>query len=177
MIENFKILNGDISLIKIIMILYLIVFTNTITMKFSNKILNNINQNILLKHIVGLITISIILSLLYNLEGKDLIMYSIIIYVVFLLSTKIPTNFVIIFIIILSGLYFFNYFNDKKIIQINNDSSVNDDLKNNIIQNKKNFNKNITLFTLFIVIGGSLLYENKKINQYGGKFTLNQFLN
>ncbi len=92
MIENLKIFNGDISIVKILMILYLIVFTNTLTVKFSEKLLYKINENIILKHIIGLITISIVLSLLYSLEGKDLILYSILIYFVFLLSTKMSSN-------------------------------------------------------------------------------------
>ena len=107
MIENLKFLNGDISIVKILMILYLIVFTNTLTVKFSEKLLYKINQNVILKHIVGLITIGVVLSLLYSLEGKDLILYSLLIYFAFLLSTKMSSDLLIIAIVILSGLYFF----------------------------------------------------------------------
>lgn len=177
MIENLKFLNGDISIVKILMILYLIVFTNTLTVKFSEKLLYKINENIILKHIIGLITIGIILSLIYSLEGKDLILYSILIYFVFLLSTKMSSDLLIIAIVVLAGLYFFDYFNDKKINQIQNDNNVSNNTKNNIIINKKNNKRNITLMTLFIVVCGSLIYENKKVGQYGGSFCLDKFLN
>lgn len=177
MIENLKFLNGDISILKILMILYLIVFTNTLTVKFGEKLLYKINENIILKHIVGLITIGIILSLIYSLEGKDLILYSILIYFVFLLSTKMSSDLLIIAIVVLAGLYFFDYFNDKKINQINNDNNLSNEIKNNIIVNKKNNKRNITLMTLFVVVCGSLIYENKKVGQYGGSFSLNKFLN
>lgn len=177
MIENLKILNGDISIVKILMILYLIIFTNILTVKFSEKLLYKINENIILKHIIGLITISIILSLLYSLEGKDLILYSLSIYFVFLLSTKMSSNLLIIVIIILSGFYFFDYLNDNKINEINNDNNVSKDIKNNIITSKIKNKRNITLMTLFIIVSGSLFYENKKIDQYGGLFSINEFLN
>lgn len=177
MIENLKFLNGEISIIKILMILYIIVFTNILTLKFGEKLLYKINENIILKHIIGLITIGIILSLIYSLEGKDLILYSLLIYFVFLLSTKMSSELLIIVIILLAGLYFYDYFNDKKINQLNNDDNVSNDIKNNIITNKKNNKRNITLMTLFIVICGSLIYENKKVSQYGGSFSLNKFLN
>jgi len=177
MIENLKFLNGEISIIKILMILYLIVFTNTLTVKFGEKLLYKINENIILKHIIGLITIGIILSLLYSLEGKDLILYSLLIYFAFLLSTKMSSDLLIIAIVILAGLYFFDYFNDKKINQLNNDNNVSKEIKNNIIKNKKNNKRNITLMTLFVVVCGSLIYENKKVGQYGGSFNLDKFLN
>jgi len=177
MIENLKFLNGDISIIKILMILYLIIFTNTFAIKFSEKLLYKINENIILKHIIGLITISIVLSLLYSLEGKDLILYSLLIYFVFLLSTKMSSDLLIIVIVLLTGLYLFDYFNDKKINQINNDNNISKDIKNNIITNKKNNKRNITLMTLFIIVCGSLIYENKKVGQYGGSYSLHKFLN
>lgn len=177
MIENLKLINGEISIVKILIILYLIVFTNTLTVKFGEKLLYKINENIILKHIIGLITIGIILSLLYSLEGKDLILYSLLIYFAFLLSTKMSSDLLIIAIVILAGLYFFDYFNDKKINQLNNDNNVSKEIKNNIITNKKNNKRNITLMTLFVVVCGSLIYENKKVGQYGGSFNLDKFLN
>ena len=166
MIENLKLINGEISIVKILIILYLIVFTNTLTVKFGEKLLYKINENIILKHIIGLITIGIILSLLYSLEGKDLILYSLLIYFAFLLSTKMSSDLLIIAIVILAVLYFFDYFNDKKINQLNNDNNVSKEIKNNIITNKKNNKRNITLMTLFVVVCGSLIYENKKVGQY-----------
>lgn len=177
MFDNLKFLSGDVSIIKILMILYLIIFTNVISNKFSEKITNKINETIVLKHVIGLITIGIILSLLHSFDGKELLLYSIMIYFVFLLSTKISTDYIITFVVILSGLYFFDYFNNKKIHQISIDENISTDIKNKIFNNKKNNKKYITMLTIFTAICGSLMYENRKVHQYGGNFSLNKFLN
>ena len=174
--SNLNFLNGEISIIKIIMILYLFIFANILSTKINEKIIYKINENNILKHIIGLITIGIILSLLYNLSNNELLLYSILIYFVFLLSTKMSKDLVIIMIIVLSALYFYDYFVETKINQVQNDIILDNNNKNILIQNNKNIKKNITLFTIIIVILGSLLYENKKINQYGGEFTLTKFL-
>jgi hypothetical protein len=168
---------NNISVIKILMILYLFIFTNVLSTKINEKIIYKLNQNFILKHIIGLITIGILLSLVYNLSGLELLKFSILIYFIFLLSTKMSSDLIIITIVILSGLYFYDHFNEKKINQVKSDNIINNDKKNIILNNKNNIRKNITLFTIVLVIIGSLLYEDKKVSQYGGSFSLMKFLN
>ena len=176
-LESLNFLNGDISIIKILSILYLFIFANVLSQKINEKIAYKLNENILLKHIIGLITIGIILSLIYDLSQKDLIFYSILIYFIFLLSTKISSQLIGVVIIILSGVYFYDYFMDSKINQVKNDNLIDINKKNSIITDKKNKKRNITLFMILVVVAGSLLYENEKVNQLGGSFSFNKFIN
>lgn len=177
LLKNFKLLNGEISVVKVLMLLYLLIMTNIMSKNINNKIELIIKNNKYLKHLLGLITLSILLSLIYNLSDTDLILYSIVLYFVFLLSTKISSKYIIILLLLLSIIYFYDYFNEKKIKEIKIDTILNENEKNTIIENKKINTRNITISVLSVIICGSLLYENKKINQFGGNFELNNFLN
>ncbi len=177
LLENFKLLNGEISVIKVLMLFYLLITMNIMSKNINNKIETIIKDNIYLKHLLGLITVMILLSLIYNLTSTDLILYSIILYFVFLLSTKISSKYVIVLLLILAVIYFYDYFNEKKIKEIQIDTILNKNEKNNIIENKKINSRNVTIGTIFVILCCSLLYENKKINQFGGDFELNKFLN
>ena len=54
-------LNNDISVIKLVMILYLFVFENVISTKINTKLVERIEKNLMIKHIVVLITIGVLL--------------------------------------------------------------------------------------------------------------------
>jgi len=119
-------LNNDISVVKLVMILYLFIFANIISTKINTKIVDRIEQNIIVKHIVGLITVGVLLSLVYNsIPLKDLILYSVIIYVVFLLSTKISKNYVLLGLLVLVGVYFLSTETENRIKSVKKDQSIN----------------------------------------------------
>ncbi len=177
MLENFNFLNGEVSIIRIIMIIYLFILANTLSSRVSEKIMYKLNERYILKHFIGVITIGILLSLVYSLNYKDLIFYSLLIYFIFLLSTKISSELIVMIVTILGGLYFYDYFIDSKISQVHNDKIIDNYKKNMIIADKKDKKKNISLFMIAIIICGSLLYENKKQGQFGGNFSMWRFLN
>lgn len=175
--DNLSFLNGNISIIKIIMILYLFVFANIISSKINKKIVDNINESFIVKHLVGIITIAVLLSLLYdNLNIIKLLFYSITIYFVFLLSTKVSTKYVAIPAIILLGIYFINYFNDNKLKDIKNDKSIDFEKKENMINIIQNKNIHMTLFYIVAVAIGAFFYDENKSIQFGGSYSLVKLL-
>ena len=160
------------------MIHYLFVFANVISTKINTKLVERIEKNVMIKHIVGLITIGVLLSLVYNsIPLKDLILYSIIIYVVFLLSTKISKNYVLLGLLLLVGVYFLSAESENRIKGIKNDQSINIDEKVKLIKHLEGKNNKITYFYIFAVVIGSLMYDEKKNVQMGGSYDLMKFLN
>jgi hypothetical protein len=171
-------LNNDISIVKLVMILYLFVFANVISTKINTKIVDRIEKNVMIKHIVGLITVGVLLSLVYNnIPLKHLILYSVIIYVVFLLSTKISKNYVVLGLLILVGVYFLSAETENRIKGIKNDQSININDKVKLIKHLESKNNKITYFYIFAVAIGSLMYDEKKHVQMGGSYDLIKFLN
>jgi hypothetical protein len=171
-------LNNDISIVKLVMILYLFVFANVISTKINTKIIDRIEKNVMIKHIVGLITIGVLLSLVYNsIPLKDLLLYSLIIYIVFLLSTKISKNYVLLGLLVLVGVYFLSAETENRIKGIKNDQSININDKVKIIKHLEGKNNKITYFYIFAVAIGSIMYDEKKYVQMGGSYDLMKFLN
>jgi hypothetical protein len=171
-------LNNDISVIKLVMILYLFVFANVISTKINTKIIYRIENNVMIKHIVGLITIGVLLSLVYSsIPLKDLILYSLIIYVVFILSTKISKNYVLLALLLLVGVYFLSAETENRIKGIKNDQSIHITEKSKLITHLESKNNKITYFYIFAVVIGSLMYDEKKFVQMGGSYDLVNFLN
>ena len=175
MFQDLKILNGDVSLTNILMLFYLLVSANILSKKISTKIELELESNILLKHILGIITLSIILNFLYELKTSELILYSVLIYFIFLLSTKISSNLSLLMLAVIFIIYYYEDYNKNKIVSIKN-TSIEIQEKDNNIYKIKNNNRNAIIILIISIIGGSLLYEDKKANQFGGNFELNKFL-
>jgi len=170
-------INLNISPIKILMLFYLLLMSNLITQKINKHIIEKLNNNKLLQHIVGIITILVILCLVYdNMNIYDMVIYTFVIYFVFVLSTKLNQN-VLLFSIMLLILFFLKeYYNNNKINLIIKDNSIDGIQKE--IRIKQIEKENITLNVIYglVVIGGALLYDDKKYKQYGGNYTLKKFL-
>ena len=171
-------LNNDISVTKMIMILYLFIFANVISTNINKKLIDRVENNIIIKHILGLITVGVLLSLVYkNIPLTHLVLYSVTIYFVFLLSTKIATKYILLAILILAGVYFFNQMNENKIDSIKTDQSINLQNKESLIKKLESTSNNVTYFYIGAVIFGSLLYDQKKSTQFGGSYSVLKMLN
>ena len=170
-------INLDISPIKILMILFLLMLSNGSLIKHNN-LSYMIENNNLLKHVTIIITITVIISLLYSgIPLIELIFYSVIIYIIYILSLKIDKKYVVLFGILLVVIYFVDYYNRHNINMIKSDTNVAHNKKEKMIEeiNKKN----MYIFSAFVIIilFGSLKYDSKKNLQYGDNYSLLKFLN
>jgi hypothetical protein len=137
-----------------------------------------IENNSIIKHITIFIAISVIISLIYNgLPITELLFYSFIVYIVYILSIKLDKKYVLIFGLLLIVIYFVDYYNRHKIQIIKQDKNIN--LKNKDKEIESIQRKNILIMGLFavLVIAGSLKYDDKKSVQYGSGYTISKFLN
>lgn len=170
-------INLNISPIKILMLFYLLLMSNLITQKINKHIIEKLNNNKNLQHILGIITILVILCLVYdNMNIYDMVIYTFVIYFVFVLSTKLNQNILLFSIMLLILFFLKEYYNNNKINLIIKDNSIDGIQKE--IKIKQIEKENITLNVIYglVVIGGALLYDDKKYKQYGGNYTLKKFL-
>jgi hypothetical protein len=168
----------NVSPIKVLMFFYLILMANLLSAKLNAHLIDNINNNKILKHIIIFVTIIVLLTVIYSdLNIYDLIIYGFIIYFVFILSTKMNKNYVMGILSLLVLFYLKDYYNKQKIMIIAKDQTLNGLDKEKKIENinKQNFSMNV-IFGL-LVVGGALLYDNKKAEQYGGGYSLQKFFN
>jgi hypothetical protein len=167
-------INSDISIIKILMLLILI---KVISMDNSN-LSNVIKNNMIAKHITLIITINVILSTIYkNISLNQMIFYSIIIYIVYLLSIKIDKKYVLIYGLLLTVLYFIDHYNREKINLIKQDKNIDSNKKDDIIRNINKKNNILLLSYILLILGTSIMYDDKQFEQHGGQYSILNYIN
>jgi len=168
----------NVSPIKVLMFFYLILMANLLSTKLNAHLIDNINNNKILKHIIIFVTIIVLLTLVYSdLNIYDLIIYGFIIYFVFILSTKMNKNYVMGILSLLVLFYLKDYYNKQKIMIIAKDQTLNGLDKEKKIENINKQNLSMNVIFGLLVVGGALLYDNKKVAQYGGGYSLQKFFN
>lgn len=170
--------NSDFSISKILLIFMLITSSSSLFPLLSKQTKNILENNRLAQHFLALITI-MSLIILYS-DGKfciqRIVIYTCICYLLFILSTKMDLHFNLM--LILSLLLIFLYQNTIKNeeLKIQEDNILTQEEKQNIINNKKKYYLYFTGSIIFIIISGTILYSNKKEIQYGGGYSLFNYL-
>ena len=124
------IFNSNISPIKILSLLYILLMSNILCTKINKHLIEYLHSNAIAKHILGFITIIVLITIVYkNLDIRELLFYSVIIYVLFVLATKCIYQVNIIVLGLLFVLYIYNYFTENKMNNIKY-SQIDDKDKN-----------------------------------------------
>lgn len=169
-------MHSNINIVKILLIYYAINL-NTQSTLLSKQMVTLLGENRYLKHLIGFLTLIILINIFYeNLELSDTFLFGSIIYLLYLLATKLDIQFNIVILGALFTSYI--YLNDleKQITNINKSDILTDDKKLELL-NKLNTNKIYLYMGLGFLLGsGMLLYANKKQVQYGGSYNLLNFL-
>lgn len=171
-------INITVSPLKILMLLYLLLISNLITTKLNAHLIEHIQSNQILQHIICFSIIIVLFTLIYkDLNLYDLVIYSFITYFIFILSTKLNKNLVF-GVLLLLGLFFIkDYYLNQKINLLKLDNNINGIIKEQKIYEIRKQNISLNVILGLVVIGGALLYDNKKFNQYGSSYSLKTFFN
>ena len=158
-----------ISLIKIILIFYLLIANNFTTNLFSKQLKTFFTENRMAQHLIGFITMIVIITLTTtNINICNILVYSIIGYIWFIFSTKLDIQWSIIIILLILFGYLYELKINEKQKQIEQDPIMTNDKKQELIQQNNKYKKYIIVFILMATLAGTTLYANKKMNQYGG---------
>lgn len=165
------------GLIKIILLLYVILSSQSITSLLSKRYTEFIQSNRMIQHLICFITIFTLFTLFIDdMDLSEMLIYSIIGYLLFLLTTKVDIHLNLIILILGISLLVYLKFVDSKNEIVNTDKILSDFEKNKIVKGN-NINTFIAFGGIIIVIIISvLLYSNKKTVQYGGGYDPIKFL-
>jgi hypothetical protein len=167
--------NSEISPVKVLSIMFLVFMTTIFAGNINHHLIEEVNNNKILKHILIISTIFILITLLNpNTDILEVIIYTGLIYILYILSNKMNIKLVYVFLALLLIIYVFEYYQNKKKDLIMRDVNINNKMEK--IEEMKKQNKYIYLGLLIFSIIGSLFYENKKIIQKGEGYRLDRFL-
>jgi len=158
---------------KNLFILYLVISSNFLANLFGCKIQKAFNENIYIKHLLGFFTLYLFISLV---ESSDVIPSNLIdrlkfagvIYLWFILTTRMNIKFWIPFILILSTVY---------ILQLNIDiEKKKDQVDSEKVNKYTTYQKNLIKVAFLLTIIGFLVYLGEKKYEYGNSFKYSTFI-
>lgn len=181
--NNINIVHEDengISLVKVILI-YTLLMISTSSPLISHQLKDFIDDNRMVRHIFGFLTIMVLITLLktnykVGLSNMQIVLYSVIAYLWFLFSTKMDLHINLIFLSLLICAYLYDNFLRDKNKKVTMDKVLLPEEKDKII--RYNDNKEKVMFWGLIIATtiGAFLYSVKKQGQYGGGYSAMRFL-
>ena len=129
-----------------------------------------------MQHLIGFISMLVLTNLLTKTSLYTNTIYTIYIYLWFIVTTKVDFYWIIPILTLLFIEYFSEIKYDEKAKRVNSDENIPNELKNKISKIDKD--KKIYLIVAIVLISliGSYHYSIKKNNQYGGNFDPIKFM-
>lgn len=168
----------ELSIGKIILMFYLLISSSSLFPLLSKQWKKEINKSRILQHILGFITMLSLAILVSNgkFSNQRIFIYSIAGYLWFIMSTKIDLHWNIAIIILLIAFVLYQDMQKNKDKQMKHDKNITEYEKDEITKNNKKNYFNITIILILLTLGGTLLYSQKKEGQYGGGYSLFNYL-
>jgi len=168
----------NLSIGKIILLFYLLVSSTSLFPLLSKQWKKELENNRIAQHILGITTMMALVILISNGKFSTLriILYTFLGYLWFIMATKLDLQWSIIIIVLLLGYYLYTNIAENKDIQIINDKILSNDEKIILTKENKYNNAYAIGIIILVTICGTILYSEKKEDQYGGGYNLINFL-
>lgn len=176
-------MNLTFSVGKIILILYILISSSYCVNLFSNGMRQAIEDNKYVQHLLLLLLIMTILVLfeipfnsnLTSSNALNLGIYTLIVYVWFILTTKLDASWNI-GIIILLGIYFLYESNQNYNLKIlDKDNNLSQEEKQHELDKTIAIDNYLLLGIFSITVIGAMFYSSEKQVQYGGGYDISKF--
>lgn len=168
------------NIIKGLLLVYLLSFSKHYSKLLPINVDSFINENRYIQHILGLLGAIILISLIEPRKSTlEISTMGFIIYLLFLLSTKIEPSLFIGLLLMLVIVYFIEYSFNRKELRIQEDENVDGKIKKQIKNKNKIRRIYMISFVSIIILTGIVLAINKKqtsVQQGGGEFDILRFL-
>lgn len=167
----------SISPIKILFIFYVLAMSDYSENMMSNQMKEYIKNNRLVQHIIGILTMIMLITIVTDVsDTRTVVIYSLILYTCYILSTKLDIYWNIIIIILLFVGYMYENSQHKKELDIMSDQSLTDEQKTKMIDDANKYKIWLSGAILLIIIVGTFLYSQKKQIQYGGGYDFFEYI-
>lgn len=165
------------STITILLFFYLILASNFTDNLFSKQLQAVFHENRYAQHLIAftmLLTIIMIIGKVASIEMG--ILYAILGYAWFILTTKLDIQWSITLILLLLFGFIYESKLNENIRITQNDIVLSDEEKQKLINTYKTREKYLIGGIIGITVIGACLYANKKTEQYGGGFDIMTFI-
>ncbi len=176
-------MDNNLSIGRIILLTYVIIASSSCINLFSNDLKKSIEDNRYVQHLMLFLLIISLMTLFGNPLNVNfvanneinIILMSLLVYVWFILTTKLDISWNIGILILLTMYFLYESSQIDKYKIISNDNTLDESKKNKLLGEFNNL-QNYMLAGIFgITILGTTFYANEKQIQYGGSFSYANF--
>lgn len=159
---------------EIIILFFVFYLYNIISQNktISHQMTNIMSNNRLFQHVMTFIMLFVLLSLNKKTSLTNDIMISVFLYILYVLSTKLDLHWTLLMLALLFGAYIYYTYNDLDY----DDKNIDEYIKKQHSHKQELYKKYIIGAIIIIVISGTLFYNNRKIQQYGGNYDFYKYI-
>lgn len=170
--------DGDFSLNKIVLAFYILISSPVLFNLLSKQWKKTLDNDRIAQHLLAITTLLSLTILISNgkFSIQRIFVYTFIAYLWFIFSTKMDIHFNIIMFGSLMAFYLYQNTVENENKKIQDDKILSENEKTDIQKNKKNSYIYLTTAILLLTLFGTLFYANKKEVQYGGGYSMLNFL-
>ena len=159
---------------EIIILFFVFYLFNIITQNktISHQMSNIMTNNRIFQHVITFIMLFVLLSLNKKTTLLNDIVYSLFIYILYILSTKLDFCWSVLILVLLFGYYVYYTYNDIDY----DDKNIDDNIKKKYVEKKDLYKKYFMGLLIIVVLCGTLFYNNRKTQQYGGNYDIYKYI-
>lgn len=171
------------SIAKVLLLFYVLISGSPNNL-MGKQLKKFIEDSRIAQHFIAFLTLFVLLiSFEHNLFDPDntltitdALIYTVIGYTWFILSTKLDAQWNIMLILILIGIYVMDTYFRNQEKEANLDPNLTDIQKLKIIKSNNAYRTYATSFAILVTILGTILYSDRKAEQYGGSYDIFSYL-
>lgn len=169
--------NHSIGISKILLLFILLVASPNTNTLLSKQMKDYIDENRYVQHIIAFLMLLVVIDISYpSIEFYKLIIYSIIVYLLFLGSTKLDLHWNITIFILLFLSFIYENKIDSNEDDMLDDPYLDNDTKMDILRNNRYFKYGTMTLIVFLISLGTYFYNDRKMVQYGGSYNFMKYL-
>lgn len=162
---------------KILLLFVLLISSPNSGSLLSKQTKEFITDNRYVQHLLAFLMLLVVIDISYPaIEFYYLILYSIVVYVLFLLTTKMDLHWNIAVFLLLFGLFIYENKLDHDQKNMMDDDNLDLERKEEIKRNNMYFRYGVFGLIVFMILMGTYFYNNRKMVQYGGGYNLITYL-
>jgi hypothetical protein len=174
---------GKTSIAKVVLIFYLFAMQDYCNNLIGKPLKRFIEDNRIFQHFIGFLVIFVLLSWESDLFGtgpalsvRDALIYSIIGYTWVIFSSKLDAHWNIILLGVLVAVFVLDNHFRRTENEARDDPNLTDKQRMEIIKANNLYRTWLTASAILVTIAGTLLYSDRKSEQYGGSYDVLTYL-
>ena len=168
--DNERLVTSKTSIMRVLFLFYLFTAHGYCQNLMGKPLQRYIKDNRIIQHLIGFLVIFTLITFDSTISIRDAIIYAAIGYMWFIFSTKLDGHWNIILLTLLFAGFVLDSHLRNKEKEIRTDPNVSDEQIIEITRTNNSYRMYLASTAILVTIMGTILYSNRKSEQYGGSY-------